>query len=223
MHYKTLREEVAIHIRQKILSGIYRPGDKIVESELAKELTISRAPIREALMLMENEGLVTYSPNRGCTVKILEPKDVWQMYLLRANLEILSVKLCSGKMDDKALLRMQRCLDRFREITAEGNTNECPQIDEAFHSEIVKATGLPQIYHAWMNYNGVNTAIFFTIIKIREVHFEYQERDHSIILECLKKQDVEETCKEIQKHYLSCCYAMFDEEEKGKKYFERLL
>ena len=83
MSYKTLREKVVIYVKSKILKGEIKQGSKINENELAKELGISRGPVREALRQIEQEGLVTYLPNKGCSVTTLTPEDMTEMYLIR--------------------------------------------------------------------------------------------------------------------------------------------
>ena len=67
LDYRTLRENVADEIRMKILNGDMKPGDKIIEQELASEFGISRGPVREALRQLEQEGMVEYSRNVGCS------------------------------------------------------------------------------------------------------------------------------------------------------------
>ena len=90
---QTLREQVTQAIRMKLLTGQLKPGTRIVEQEMAEELGVSRGPVREALRQIEQEGLVEYASHVGCFVKDFNAQDVYEVYLLRANLEILSVKM----------------------------------------------------------------------------------------------------------------------------------
>lgn len=76
LDYRTLRENVADEIRMKILNGDMKPGDKIIEQELASEFGISRGPVREALRQLEQEGMVEYSRNVGCSVRHIGMDDV---------------------------------------------------------------------------------------------------------------------------------------------------
>ena len=79
---KTLRVEAADYIRSKILEGNMEPGDRVNEFELSEEMGISRGPIREALRQLEQEGLVTYVPNKGCSVAKLTVEDMYEMCLI---------------------------------------------------------------------------------------------------------------------------------------------
>ena len=100
---QTLREQVTQAIRMKLLTGQLKPGTRIVEQEMAEELGVSRGPVREALRQIEQEGLVEYASHVGCFVKDFNAQDVYEVYLLRANLEILSVKMCDGKFSPQTI------------------------------------------------------------------------------------------------------------------------
>ena len=87
--YQTLRERVSEAIRTKIRKNEYQPGDRIVEQELAAEFGVSRGPIREALRELENEGIVRYSRNVGCSVRKVTVKGLYELYLMRTSYEVL--------------------------------------------------------------------------------------------------------------------------------------
>ena len=84
--YKTLRESIVDIIRKRIINRELQPGQKIVEQELAKEFKTSRAPIREALRELENEGLVEYVRNAGCSVKEITFEELFEIYLMRVRI-----------------------------------------------------------------------------------------------------------------------------------------
>ena len=82
--YQTLRENVADAIRMKILNHEVPMGARIIEQEIAAELGVSRGPVREALRQLEQEGLLEYTRNAGCSVKKITLEDIYEIYLLRA-------------------------------------------------------------------------------------------------------------------------------------------
>ena len=112
LNYKTLRQEVADEIRRKILKGEFKAGERIKEHEMAQLLGVSRGPVREALRQLEQEGLVRYERNVGCSVAPINEKDIYEIGLLRAALEILAVKLCKGTMEPQALQRMRDSVEQ---------------------------------------------------------------------------------------------------------------
>ena len=114
--YKTLRESIVDIIRKRIINRELQPGQKIVEQELAKEFQTSRAPIREALRELENEGLVEYVRNAGCSVKEITFEESFEIYLMRANYEIMAVRLLGGKIPEETLQEMEKILERMKNL-----------------------------------------------------------------------------------------------------------
>ena len=114
--YKTLRERIVDIIRKRIINRELQPGQKIVEQELAKEFKTSRAPIREALRELENEGLVEYVRNAGCSVKEITFEESFEIYLMRANYEIMAVRLLGGKIPEETLQEMEKILERMKNL-----------------------------------------------------------------------------------------------------------
>lgn len=108
--YQTLRENVVDVIRMKIFNHELAPGMRIIEQDISDELGVSRGPIREALRQLEQEGLVEYVRNVGCSVKNITLEDIYEIYLLRATYEILAVKLCRGVFSETAFAEMDLSL-----------------------------------------------------------------------------------------------------------------
>ena len=116
--YKTLRESVVNAIRTKIMKRQIRPGERIVELELAQEFHTSRGPIREALRQLEIEGLVEYTRNVGCSVRRFSLMDSYEAYLLRTNYEIVSIRLLNGKIPKDTIRKMESILEHMEHILA---------------------------------------------------------------------------------------------------------
>lgn len=156
--YKTLRESIVDIIRKRIINRELQPGQKIVEQELAKEFKTSRAPIREALRELENEGLVEYVRNAGCSVKEITFEESFEIYLMRANYEIMAVRLLGGKIPEETLQEMEEILERMKSL----NVDEYDQLfsyDNKFHSCLIRMTGMKSLYKAWksLNYGNIVT------------------------------------------------------------------
>ena len=128
-------------IRDAIVAGRLRPGERIKEIPLADELGFSRAPVRDALRLLERDGLVRLVPNRGAIVPDLRAVDVLEVYALRASLGTLALRklmLDSGSLDLAPLERQLARLERGRERDAiEG--------DLGYQAAVVAAAGLPRV------------------------------------------------------------------------------
>lgn len=154
---QTLREQVTQAIRMKLLTGQLKPGTRIVEQEMAEELGVSRGPVREALRQIEQEGLVEYASHVCCFVKDFNAQDVYEVYLLRANLEILSVKMCDGKFSPQTIEHMEQIVQRMASIEQVEQFDEIIDNDNEFHECIIRECGLNRLYllykHGWGKYD----------------------------------------------------------------------
>ena len=146
--YQTLRESIVDAIRSKIFNHEIKPGQRIVELELAKEFHTSRGPIREALRQLENEGIIVYARNVGCSVKELSFQDSYEVYLLRTNYEVVSVRFLQGKIPEKSMQHLEEILKRMKNLTAE-EFDQVFECDNEFHEELVKMCGMPRVQKAW--------------------------------------------------------------------------
>lgn len=124
-------------IRKKILAGEFEPGERLVEERLTQDLDISRPPLREALRLLENEGLVITRPRKGCFVATLTRRDVYEILTLRSALERTAFEL-GIPLRDPALLEPAR--EALREMERCADTEDrgaLVQAGYAFHSRLI--------------------------------------------------------------------------------------
>src|SRR3954451_23450349 len=132
-------------IREAIVAGRLRPGERIKEIPLAQELGFSRAPVRDALKLLERDGLVMLVPNRGAIVPELRAVDVLEVYALRASLGTLALHklmLAAEPLPSAPLERERARLVRAQE---RGRAREAIDTDLAYQAEVVAAAGLPRV------------------------------------------------------------------------------
>jgi DNA-binding GntR family transcriptional regulator len=138
---RTLREQVADHLREEILSSRLAPGAELSEVALARSLGISRGPLREALGQLAAEGLVTIVPRRGAVVKRLTRQEFIDAYEVREALESLAIKLAVPrlKMDEKA--ELHRMAEQMERAARAGDTGRFFEINRQFHARLVRASG----------------------------------------------------------------------------------
>ena len=98
---QSLEEQAANYLRKQILDGIYKSGDKLVESGLAKSLELSRTTVRMALNTLANEGLVYQKPYAGWQVITMNDDDLWELYHLRVALESQSAEMAAERINDE--------------------------------------------------------------------------------------------------------------------------
>ena len=201
--HSTIRQQVAEIIRKDILRGKLFPGDRIVEVEIAERLEISRGPVREAIRQLEEEGLVTYSPNKGCSVTTLDPIDAWEIYLLRAELETLAIRLCKGDIGSDALKEMKISIEKMVIAAESGDITEMVEQDHDFHSAICKAANKKRLYKLWASLNSTSYAIFLTVISAKVRPLSEVPSIHQVVLEALVTCNQELACQAVTNHYLS--------------------
>lgn len=202
-HIVTLREQVNSFIKSQILNGKLKAGERINEYELAEELGISRGPVREALRQIEQEGLVLYEANKGCRVKKLTIQEIYEMSLLRADLEILAVKTCGGNYSDVTLRELEVHVTRIDEYDEQRNLEKIIEEDQLFHELIVQEPGLSYLLKLWHMLDVTNFAVYSTLDSLDLLCYGKIGRNHRDLLECLKTRDVDVIIKNLNYHYIS--------------------
>ena len=172
--YRTLRENIADIIRKRIIYQELEPGQKIVEQDLAKEFKTSRAPIREALRQLENEGLIEYVRNAGCSVKEITLEESFEIYLMRANYETMAVKLMGGNVPEDTICRMEEVLEKMKKLDEE-QFDQVFVYDNQMHGLLVEMTGMTRLYKAWkeLNYGNIVTGFSLSTDKKRVLERQY--------------------------------------------------
>ncbi len=200
LEYHTLRENVVKEIRDKILSHELRPGMRIVEQNLSKELNVSRGPIREALRQLEQEGLVGYTRNVGCSVKEATIKDLYEIYLLRSTYEIIAVRLIGGEYAEEDLQRMENILRLMEKLD---NYEEVVSCDHMLHRIIVERAGSERITKLWsdLDYGSIISSYIYGFDEADTVKRQYQI--HRELVDALKTGNTETICDAVHRHYMN--------------------
>ncbi|WP_458688207.1 GntR family transcriptional regulator [Nocardia tengchongensis] len=140
---KSLRDQAYEELRDRIIDLRLSPGQRLVERDLAAELAISRIPLREALQMLEREGLVVIVPRQGAIVAPFTVADVRDLFDVRESLEVLAARLAAERATtaDLAVLRDQ--LNAARDATARGDQAAIAAANAGFHAVIVEISGNP--------------------------------------------------------------------------------
>ncbi len=135
-----LASQIAASMRQRILAGDWKPGERIVESRLARELKVGQPTLREALVNLENCGLVIRQTTKGCIVTELSPKQVSDLVAIRQVLESLAIDLICTTATDAELSNLEEIADKLVEVAIEEGDQFSAQ-DLLFHQEMWAMTG----------------------------------------------------------------------------------
>lgn len=110
-----LSESLVDYLKQQILQGKLNPGDRIVETKIAEDLSVSQTPVREALRQLSGEGIVVLVPNKGPVVRSLDMQDVFEIYSVRAGLEGMSMRFATQRASDEEVAQLQRYFGEMEE------------------------------------------------------------------------------------------------------------
>jgi DNA-binding GntR family transcriptional regulator len=151
----TLTDSTADALRERILAGGFAPAERLVEVEIARQLGISRGPVREALARLREEGLVRDVARRGWFVEELTPDDLRELYELRSALEARAARLIIQRGDDAALDTLAGLVDELRDAAARGDREAFAQLDLDFHESIARLSGNRRLHRAFVQQAGV--------------------------------------------------------------------
>ncbi|MCA9859569.1 MAG: GntR family transcriptional regulator [Thermomicrobiales bacterium] len=132
--HRPLRLSVVESLRDAISSGSLKPGQRIVEQDLAKELGVSRLPIREAIRQLEYEGLLESIPHKGAFVATVSERDIRELFSLRDALETLAAGLVAQRASPGEVSQLQSIVDQMREQSERRDFGRLFEIDTEFHT-----------------------------------------------------------------------------------------
>lgn len=138
-NYKPLREVVFKSIRGAIISGVLKPGERLMEVQLAEKLGVSRTPVREAIRKLELEGLIIMLPRKGAYVADISAKDITDVLEIRAALEGLASALAASRITDEEIKELNLTAIHFHQAIEDDDFNRIVQMDIEFHDRIFKA------------------------------------------------------------------------------------
>jgi DNA-binding GntR family transcriptional regulator len=153
IHHSSLRDLVVAAIRDAIIQGKLKPGDKIPEAELAEQLGVSRTPIREAIRILEQQGLVRTRPKNGTYIASLDPEELRDSLLVRASLEELAVRQALAQDTEAQWLELCRALEdvvaAMKGALEGGDTIAAIELDTRFHTLLIEGAGNNYLSRTW--------------------------------------------------------------------------
>lgn len=183
-----LRDVVFNTLRQAILTGELKPGERLMEIHLANKLGVSRTPIREAIRKLELEGLVTMIPRRGAEVAQITEKSMNDVLEVRRAVDALCVELACERISDEALESLKAACDDFAEQVKTKDVKKIAQADVALHNIIVEATGNQRLISLVNTLSEQMYRYRFEYIKDFSQHESLIE-EHRVIYESIVKKD----------------------------------
>lgn len=204
--YLPLRDVVFQTLRQSILTGEMKPGERLMEVHLADRLGVSRTPIREAIRKLELEGLVTMIPRRGAEVSQITEEHLRDVLEVRRALDALAVELACDRITPEQTEALKKACEEFEEITKTGDIVEITQADVRLHDIIISASGNQRLIQIVSNLSQQMYRYRLEYIK-GESDYRKLIEEHSVIYDCICRKDKEAGALAIKSHV--------DNQEKG--------
>ncbi len=153
----TNAERVFEELRAAIVAGEYPPGERLRTEALAERFGTSRTPVREALVLLEGDGLVAIEPRRGAVVRTFDHADLVDLYEVRAILEARAAQLAATRVAADALAALEGLCERAEAVTgtAPGDLETLIGVNEEFHGIVIEAAGSPRLTTALRAVAGI--------------------------------------------------------------------
>ena len=198
-----LRDHVERLVRNAILDGSFTAGERLVESAIAEQLNVSRAPVREALASLERDGVVVHVPRRGYSVIEFTDKDVAEIYSLRLLLETEALRRAMGRATDQDLAEMQQIVDELGQAALEQREPErIVALDLSFHESLCRMADHTRLYATW---RSTSTQAQVLIGLTSRTHYhrpEHPKELHQRILEAIRAEDLEGGVALLSDHIL---------------------
>lgn len=188
VRYRNMGEQIATALRQGIANGKLRPGARLPEVQIAREMGTSRAPLREALIQLEREGLVVRRPNRGAFVADLTEELVREVASLRGVLEGFAASLAVKRLTAEDFARLERILKEMHAVARQGDFPRMVEWDYQFHEYIMRASGHRLLYETWVGMDR-KIRVYLSATNLMYADMKAVVDGHLPILQALRRRD----------------------------------
>lgn len=186
----TAQESVVDRLRHLILTRKLRPGERIVQSDLAEQLGVSRTPIREALHKLASDGLVTISPNKGASVADFSLSELEDIYSIRIPLEGYGAYLATQNITDQDLAQLEALLREMKEVFQTGDRWRLLEVNRQFYMVLYAIMERPRLYELIMRH--LDLADLYRRMAFTLDHmYRHTISEHEQVLETLRQRDPE--------------------------------
>ncbi len=197
--YQPLREVICESLRNAIKNGKLKPGERLMEVQLAEELGISRTPVREAIRKLEQEGYVIMLPRRGTYVSSVSVHDVQEIFEIRTALESLSTGLAARRIENSELEQLQHLLTEIEGYIDKHDIDNIVKTDIEFHDLLYKVSRNERL-------SGIISNLKEQLSRFRTLSMSYPGRlketleEHREMVEAIASGDVEAAREAAERH-----------------------
>jgi len=195
-----LSEEIYLTLRNAILEGKLEPGMRLVETTIANQMGVSRAPLREAIRQLQKDGLVESKVHRETRVVSFSLRDIQELHMLRTVLETLAFQYASNSISQKELAYIELLVEHIEIAANESNSNELAKLDYEFHEQLCRASGWPRLYRIWQDQHILLRMWFNVVAQSDKDQMQVIAEDHRRMLNAIKTKDHKAIATEVFNH-----------------------
>lgn len=208
--YQPLREVIFNSIREAIILGELKPGERLMEVQLAEKMGVSRTPIREAIRKLELEGLVVMVPRKGAYVADLTKKDIIDVLEVRAVMDGLATQLAAERITEAEIKELNKITEQFSVCVEKNNLQGIIKKDIEFHDLIYKASRNEKLFQ--INNNIQEMIYRFRVIYLKNYNpFRDVSKEHTRIVEAITEHNSTEAQKWAVMHIKNQEYTIIKE------------
>lgn len=197
---KSLREHVLEMLHTAIVNGELKPGQTLIEAELAAQLGVSRAPLREAINILNAEGLVEIVPYHGTTVKKLARKDIEELYSIRSLMEGFAVqRIIESDQTAQVVARLREICDSMLAAADAGDMRDVNMIDRHFHDTLVASSQNSLLVMLWSTVS-LRVRQVMTLRNRSKGDLHEIARNHTVIVDAIERQETDIAVQLIHHH-----------------------
>ena len=196
VEFEDLGKKVYKALKMMIISGELKPGEKLVQEELAERLGVSRTPLLSAFSKLAQENLVETISRRGAYVKRFSEAELLDIYDIRIQIEPFGAYKAARAMTPQDIRHVEGLLRTFDEAARAGDMRELKRIDYDFHMEIMRCSGSKLLYDMLSTFN----IIIISNIKGLLKNSEKSDAEHGLLMEALRKGDAEDARRAMYDH-----------------------
>jgi DNA-binding GntR family transcriptional regulator len=189
-------------LRERILSNDIRPGTRLVMRDVANQYRASDIPVREALRMLERDGLVETAPYRGARVTTLTAKEVKETYFIRSHLESIATGLAAERITDSELTQLDRLMAEMRAAVDAQDGPRFSDLNHEFHHTIVAGCGNDMLreltMEIWQRHSG-----FQRVFRMVPERLSISQREHEGIMAAVRDHDADRAARLALLHKLS--------------------
>ena len=152
---RALSRRIVEQLKRVIIAGDLRPGDRVLETDLAEQLGVSRGPVREAFRQLEQEGLLVSYPHRGTFVASVPEDEIAEVYALRAQIEVYAARRVVARQPEEAAAALQEIVEGMEEAVRAGDLPTLADRDLQFHDTLLALSGYQGLHRIWRSMDGL--------------------------------------------------------------------